>query len=241
MKSALFVVVIAFLFCCISFAQVPSIAEGSTLQSGPHTWKRMLQNQSTSPLVAYTVGCKPSHDLTIQRDALLDGRPYLGPGRSVEVEVNEPSSCNVGVRAAIFYDGHAEGDPEFVGELFARRRGAYQASGQIIRMLALVYTSHVPLEEVSDRIKLMGNGGKTQQESEGYSLAVLFVKRALTYAGGIPRTPSEEKLHLPAVEDVMRENGFSREEADAFLLSKRLEAWKALLENHMGPPTTQRR
>jgi len=238
MKSALFLMAAAFLLSCRSFAQVPSIAEGSTFQASPHSWKRMLQNQSTSSLVAYTVGCKPQHDLTVLHDALLDGGPYLGPGRSIETEVSEPSSCDAGVRAAIFSDGHVEGDPEFIGELFARRRGAYQALGETIQLLASVYTQNWPLAEVAGILKRKSNGGKTPQENEGYSFALLRVNQVLTQPlvrHGLPRDNRDEKMQLPAIEVVMKENGITHEEAGIFLLNKRLEAWRSLLENHLQP------
>jgi hypothetical protein len=239
MRFTLSVVVTALVLTWSSFAQVPSIREGSTFQAGPYSWKRMLQNQSTSSVVAYTVGCKSRHNLTVLYDALLNGGPYLGPGKSIETKVNEPSSCDVGVRAAIFSDGHAEGDPEFVGELFARRRGAHQALGETIQLLASVYSQHMPIADITDMIKRKSNGGKTPQENDGYSFALLRVKQILTQPGvahGLPRDDHDEKLPLPAIEDVMKETGVTREEADIIILNKRLETWKSLLQNHLEPP-----
>jgi hypothetical protein len=241
MRSALFVAATAFLLSWSGLAQVPSIVESRTREAGPHSWKRVLQNQNTSSLVAYTVGCKPKHGTTALGDALLYGGPYVGSGRSIEADVNNPSrdSCNVGVRAAIFSDGHVEGDPDFVGELFAKRRGAYQALGETIQLLASVYTQHVPIAYVIDRIKRKSNGGKTQEENEGYSYALFRVKRILTQPGvryGLPRGDRGEQQQLPAVEDVMKENGVSRDEAGIILLNMRLEEWKSLLESRLEPP-----
>jgi hypothetical protein len=114
MRFALFIVVTAALLASHSLAQVRSIEDGPTLETRPHAWRRVLQNQSTSSLVAYIVGCNPEYLTTVLQDTvLLGGRP-IGPGESIDVGVNDPSLCDSRLRAAIFSDGHAEGDPEFV-------------------------------------------------------------------------------------------------------------------------------
>jgi hypothetical protein len=138
MRSDLFVVLAALLLPYNSFAQVPSIVESGALQADTHSWRKVLRNQSPSSLVAYKVGCIPESGLGIVSDALIDGGSFVDPGKSIEVQVNDPATCEAGVRAAIFSDGHAEGKPEFVNELFAYRRGAYQALGDTIKVLASV-------------------------------------------------------------------------------------------------------
>jgi hypothetical protein len=73
-----------------------------------------FRTRAQASLVAYIVGCNPEYLTTVLQDTvLLGGRP-IGPGESIDVGVNDPSLCDSRLRAAIFSDGHAEGDPEFV-------------------------------------------------------------------------------------------------------------------------------
>jgi hypothetical protein len=240
MRRALFVAVSAFLFPLSSFAQVPSIVESSILQAGPHSWKLVLRNQSTSSLVAYMVGCKPKRGMTALQDALLNVGHYVGPGEYIESAVNRPSTCDEGVRAAIFSDGHAEGDPEFVEELFAERRGAYQALGDTIKLLASVYTQHVPIADVIDKLEVDRKVTlqKMTHESGGYNSVLIDVSQILTQPRveyGFPPDNLGQKQQQPPIEDVMNEKGLSRDEARVVILNKRLEVWRALLQNHLQP------
>jgi hypothetical protein len=238
MRSALFVVVTVFLLALGSSAQVASVVESSSLEARPHFWRRVLRNQSTSSLVAYTVGCNPKRGTTILQDALMNGGSYVIPGRSVEADVNDPSICDVGVRAAIFSDGHVEGDPEFVGELFAQRSGAYKALEETTELLTPVYAQHAPLADVIERLKRKSNGGKTPGENGGYSFVLLQISQILTrpqVVFGLPPDYQEQKQPQPSIEDVMNAKGVSRDEARVIILNKRLEAWKSLLENNLQP------
>jgi hypothetical protein len=240
MRYALFVVMTAFLLPWSGLAQVPSIVESSTLQAGPHSWRRVLRNQSPSSLVAYMVGCLPKRGMTSMHDAATDGGAYVDPGKSTEDQVNEPSVCDVGVRAAIFSDGHAEGDAEFVEELFAYRRGAYQALGDTIKLLASVYTQHVPIADIIDKLaaEQQATLKKMERESGGYNLVLFQVSNMLTDPRVAWRLPPEyqgQKQQLPSIEDVMSTNSLSRDEARVFLLNRRLEAWKSLLQNNLQP------
>lgn len=239
MRSVVFIVMTAFLLPWSSFAQIPSIVEGSALRTGPHSWKRVLRNQSPSALAAYTVGCNPKTGLSL-RDALLNVGRYIGPGDSIEADVGNPSTCEASVRAAIFSDGHAEGDPELVEEIFAHRRGAYRALGDAIKLLASVYIQHVPIADVIDRLtaERKFNGRKTPEEGVGYNSVLIDVSAALAHPivkYGFPPENLGQKQQWPSIEDVMTEKGVSRDEARVILLSGRLEAWKAILEDNLQP------
>jgi hypothetical protein len=234
------VVLIVFLLPWSSVAQVPSIVESSTLQASAHSWKRVLRNQSPSSLVAYMADCNPKLDLTTIQDALLNGGPYIGTGQTTEASVGNPSICETGIRAAIFSDGHAEGDREFVAELFAERRGAYQALGDTIKLLASVYTQHVPAAEITDKLEAerKANLRKGTHESGGYNFVLIDISNFLKDPGVVWRFPPEyqgQRQQLPSIEDVMNTNGLSHDEARVFLLNKRLEAWKSLLQNNLQP------
>ncbi len=240
MRSPLLVVVSTFLLPWSGFAQVPSVVESDALQAGPHDWRKVLRNQGTSSLVAYTVGCIPKTRLSIVSDALIDGGSYVDPGKSIEAQVNDPSTCEAGVHAAIFSDGHTEGDPKLVQELFAYRRGAYQALGDTIKLLTSVYTQHVATADIIDKLKAERKATfrKMTQESVGYNTVLFQISGVLSEPNIVWRSPPEyqgQKQQLSSIEDVMTANGLSRDEARVMLLNKRLEAWKSLLENNLQP------
>jgi len=240
MRSALFAVVTAFLLLCSGFAQVPSIVESGALQADTHSWRKVLRNQSPSSLVAYTVGCSPKNGLTIISDALIDGGSFVEPGKSIEAQVNEPSRCEAGLHAAIFSDGHTEGEPEFVNELFAYRRGAYQALGDSIKLLGSVYTQHVPIADIISKLQAEQKSTlqKMTQESGGYNAVLFQISGALSEPNVVWRSPPEyqgQKQQLPSIEAVMTTKGVSRDEARVMILNTRLRAWQSLLANNLQP------
>jgi len=239
MKSALWVAVTASMLPWSGFAQVPSIVESGALQAGPHSWRKVLRNQSSSSLVAYMMDCKPKRSGTLQ-DALLNGSRSVGPAETAEAEAASPSTCEAGVRAAIFSDGHVEGDPEFVEELFAERRGAYQALGDTVKLLDSIYTQHVPIADVIDKLEAERKSTlqKMTHESGGYNFVLIQVSQILAHPRLTYRLPPDyqvQKQQLPSIDDVMNTNGVSREEARVIILNKRLEAWKSLLANNLQP------
>jgi len=240
MRFALLVVVTAFLPPWSALAQVPSLVESSSLQASERSWRRVLRNQSPSSLVAYMVGCLPKRGMTSMHDAITDGGPYVAPGKSIEDDVNDPSVCDVGVRAAIFSDGHSEGDPQFVEELFASRRGAYQALRDTIKLLTSVYTQHVAIADILNKLdqEHQSNLQSGSAESGGYNLVLFDISNFLREPSVAWRFPPEyqgQKQQLPTIEDVMAANGLSHDEARVMILNKRLEAWKALLGNNLQP------
>lgn len=242
MKSALIFAVTIFLLSLVSSAQVAGIAESTTVEAGPHTWRQTLTNESTSSLDAYVVSCKPKWLATTLQDVLLNGGRSLHPGESINVTVNEPSKCDSRLRAAIFSDGHAEGDPAFVNELYAHRRGAEQALEQTIELLASIYTEHRPFPQIADLLKQKSsNSAKTPEEGVGYSLVMWAVNRMLSQPGHTRLIPAEARVkeQLPEIDDVMKQNGFTGEEAGVFLLNKRLEAWMSALRSDGKTNSTQ--
>ena len=230
----------AFLMSWSSFAQVASIVESSTLQASPHSWRKILRNQSSSSMVAYIMDCNPRRSGSRQ-DALLGLGQSIAPAATAEAEAANPSICEAGVRAAIFSDGHVEGDPELVEELFAWRRGAYQALGDTRKLLTSVYTQHVPIADIIEKLEAEREATllKMTHESGGYNSVLIRVSQILAHPRityGLPPDDPGQQQQQPAIEDVMSANGLSRDEARVMILNKRLGAWKSLLENHLQPP-----
>jgi hypothetical protein len=178
--------------------------------------------------------------MSIVSDAFIDGGPYVDSGKSLEAQVNDPSICEVGVHAAIFSDGHSEGDAKIVQELFAHRRGAYQALGNTTKLLASVYTEHVPVANIVESLEAeqRSNLKKMTADSAGDNMVLFQISNFLRDPSVVWHLPPEyqgQKQQLPSVEDVMSANGVSRDEARVLLLNKRLEAWRTLLQNNLQP------
>jgi hypothetical protein len=245
MRSALFVAVIAFLLPRSSSAEVPSIVEGSAFEvQQPEHWHRVFKNQSASSLVAFRGACHgPKGGQIVLHDALLHtGNHKIHPGESIEVVVADPSSCDGSVEAAIFSDGHIEGDPDVVDrDLFSPRRGAYKALEYSIQQLASVYTQHMPIEHVIDALEAKRQSS-LQERTElggGYTFILIEVLRTLRQPQVSIYVPSDDfgpKRPSHSIEDVMNSNGLSRDEARVLVFTKRLGEWKSLLEGNLQPP-----
>lgn len=125
-------------------------------------------------------------------------------------------------------------------QLLAYRRGAYQALGDTIKLLASVYTQHVAIADIIDKLeverKVMYQ--KMTQESGGYNTVLIHLSDVLSKPDVVWRFPPEyqgQKQPLPSIEDLMTANGVSQDEARVMILNKRLEAWKSLLGNNLQP------
>jgi hypothetical protein len=245
MRPALVVVLVGFLLCPASFAEVPSIIEGSAFEvQQPEHWHRVFKNQSASSLVAFRGACHgPKGGRIVLHDALLyTGNHNIHPGESIEVTVADPSECNGSVEAAIFSDGHIEGDPHVVDrDLFSSRRGAYKALEYSIQLLNSVYAQHVPVEHVIDSLeaKRQSSLHESTEASGGYTFILIEVLRTLRQPHVSIHVPSDDfgpKRPQPSIEDVMNANGLSRDEARVLVFTKRLEEWKSLLEGNLQLP-----
>lgn len=225
-----------------SFAQVPSLKEGETFEGRPPgTWERVLDNHGASALVAYyeAFSC-PKDGTVVKYDALVySGNRDISPGESVVIEADDPSRCSGAVNAAIFSDGHAEGDPRFLDALYSTRRGAYKALGESIQLLNSIQSEHKSIPHIVDTLMARKQASSIEKTwtAHGYIFALSTVLRMLTDTRtGHHSLPSDnDGQKPPAVESVMNATGLSRDEARAIVISKRLEEWKALLENSLQP------
>jgi len=244
MKFPLAVVFAVVLPGLSGFAQVPSIAEGSAYEPRPGQWRRVIRNQSTSPLVAFTTSCHgPRGGAIAFHDALINaGDYYVHPGESIEVSGADPSSCDGSVEAAIFLDGHVEGDLGIADKkLFSFRRGAYRALEQSIQLLTSIYTQRVPADHVIDALeaKRQSSLKDRTEASAGYTSILIEVLGALRQPHITYHLPPDNygpKRPQQSIEDVMNSNGLSRDEARIMVFTERLKEWKSLLEGNLQPP-----
>src|SRR5579864_8742437 len=221
MRYALLAVFVACLPSLRSFSQVPSIVEGTTFETRPGQWRRVIRNQSPSSLVAFRVPCDgPSGGMITLHDALLyTANHFVQPGASIEVAVADPSRCNGHVEAAIFSDGHVEGDPGVAyRELFSSRRGAYKALKYSIQLLSSAQSEHVPIEHVIDTLEAKRQSSFQERTvgHVGFNFILDVVLDTLRQPQVSIYVPSDDygpKHRQPSIEDVMNANGVSRDEA----------------------------
>lgn len=207
-------------------------------------WQKVIRNQSTSSLVAFFVVpphcsyASPGPGVTY--DALVySGNLEIASGESTEIQTGDPSKCPGSVSAAIFSDGHVEGDPKALDYLYSGRRGAYTALKESIELLNSVRDQHETTEHVIETLDARRQAN-LQQRTEtglGYNLVCHVMLSTLRNAREHPRLPSDTGPENPAaIQEVMNSTGLPREEARLVALSKRLEQWKSLLEKNLQPP-----
>jgi hypothetical protein len=223
-----------------SFAQVPSLEEGANMEE-PGLWRRVLDNQSTSYLIAFRASFHcPKGGPVVEYDALLyHGNHRVAPGESILMEAGDPSACTGAVNAAIFSDGHTEGDPKALDHLYSTRQGAYKALADSTQLLNSIQSEHESVQHVVDALTAQSKASLSEKtmSASGRDLVLSIVLEMLTNTRiGRYRLPSDDAAHKePTVEYVMDSTGLSRDEAHAIVISKRLESWKSLLEGNLRP------
>ena len=204
-KSTLLAALAALALPWSSFAQVPSLKEGATFEEGGGLWRRVLENQSTSYLVAYYASFHcPKGGPVVTYDALVySGDRDVAPGESVLMNAGDPSKCSGNVNAAIFSDGHVEGDPRLSDDLDSIRRGAYKALGESIQLLNSIREEHEPVQHVVDTLTARSKASLSEKTwaSSGYRLVLSIVLETLADARRNPRLPSDKKGHGPPALD----------------------------------------
>ena len=236
-------------------------------------WRQVIENHGTSSLSAFYeyVDCKGYPEPQFgDYDSVL-GPVYvpgmvaaIPPSGSIEVKSDDPSRCQVRASAAIFSDGHSEGDPHFVQFLYHVRIGAYKELAELIPLLDDLATLRRTRREVFDLVSkrkydfdmthVVGspNEGNAGGEIHGRDVAFEAVISVMTPLGGWNNHPSpslpswaspfldflEGDLAdpLPAsTEDIMRRNKVSREQAEAMFIDARFKKWRDALGTNLGP------
>jgi hypothetical protein len=224
-----------------SFAQVPSLEEGANMEERPGLWRRVLENRSASYLVAYYASfhCPKGGPVDMYDALLYSGERRIAPGESALMNAGDPSRCSGNVNAAVFSDGHTEGDPKALDQLYATRQGAYKALADSTQLLNSIQSEHESLQNVVDALTTRSKASLSEKTmaASGSSFILSTVVEMLTETRKSHyRMPSDDAAHKePAVEDVMKSTGLTREEARAIVIGKRLQGWKSLLEGNLGP------
>jgi hypothetical protein len=259
MNKALFFLLAVSILPLYGSAQVPSIHENLAFSqefprekqsSAPHIiWRELLENRGTSSIVAFHA------NFNCQKlgNALFDHDPFFNygddvdipPGGSVEIIAADPSRCSGGVVAAIFSDGHSEGDPKEVNNLYARRRGVYTALGESMKLLDLIATQEQTPKQIRDILESRAKALSYDQTIDGYERLGMIVtysklRATLQSTRAVIHAPSDYTTHRqPFCYQLAKSQNISLEQAQAIVIGKKIQEWRADLQGNMESPTKQ--
>ena len=245
---------------------VPSIKQdGAFLTNqwiGPHGaftlpqkhWQEVIENHGSSAIIAFNAPfrCPRPGGGWVEPHSLHDSLAYYGsdspipPGGSRQIDAADPKWCAGGVYALVFANGHTEGNPQQVKNIFDQRLGIYKEIDEMIKMLQNVETGKKSpqwtIRALMDRATMISNGGLGGNSFErgGRSGADAIAKIALQSEHGM-HTPSDDTIETrqPSVEKVMETDHLSRTQANALVVIRKFEEWKAALAGHTEPPHGQ--
>lgn len=169
----------------------------------------------------------------------------IPPGGSYLSKVVEPGDCTSSADAVVYADGKVEGDADKIDLIFQRRSGAYKALSVVIPLLDEIASGGSSATEVikvlQERIRAHSNGGAltsglSPEEMTGES-AVLGQTMSLLQNHAWLRTPSDSTPNRqPRIQEVMKTNGLSLEQAHAFVTANKYREWQSELKDHTTPP-----
>lgn len=252
MKTQPLFLLVAMLLPLGAVAQIPDLKESGAVQvkagvdkaGSPTTaWRDVIENRSQSSIEAveavfYCPGTKKLKlgGLASSRDSLLHNGKDVPPGGSFELRAFDPSECPGQVDAVIFSDGHVEGDPDVLDDLYIRRRGVYEMLGEIIPHVDAIAKQQETPQSVIDfldsRDKANGiNINADLTERMGMSMTIGVVKMLLKSQSGPPVSDADSQpLKPPPVPDA----NLSHQQMIALDLSRYLAHWRAVLANDLG-------
>jgi hypothetical protein len=234
-------------------AQVPSIHESGVFDSGKRAgtlsgppaifWEDTVENRGSSSLVAFhaTFRCPRSKTLFDYDYFFRFGSDFnIPPAGSVEIIAADPDQCPGGVDAAIFSDGHTEGDPEEVSAIYGRRRGTYEGLGESIKLLSAIAAQEKTPQQVIDIFESECHRLARDQTRDGYErmgMLLLYsqLKVTLRDPQGTIRAPSDKTARQPTSDEIVKAKNVSREQAQAMILTRKLNEWRADLEGNLNP------
>ncbi|WP_260736795.1 hypothetical protein [Tunturiibacter lichenicola] len=239
------------------YAQAPSIREhlpsnllsaDARTASNSGVWKEVIENHGSSALVAFhaTFHCGTKGNILYNHDPLFFyGRDkVISPEGSFEIEAADPSECPGCIDAAIFSDGHTEGDPFEVDAIFQRRRGTYEAIASALTLLDdMAANKRTALQVQSSFSDLEASAYKdrTLNGPERVGMRILFERLRLTLKTnqGVVITPSDKTVgRQPTYNEIAAKQNISMEQAQAIVIAKKLQEWRADLEGSLSlaPP-----
>lgn len=236
------------------YAQAPSIREhlpsnslsaDARTAAHPGMWKEVIENHGSTALVAFhaTFHCGTKGNVFYDHDPLFfygRDRP-ISPEGSFEINAADPAECPGGIDAAIFSDGHTEGNPFEVDAIFQRRRGIYEGIGSALTLLDDVAANkRTALQVQSSFSDLEASAYKdhTLNGPEKIGMRIFFERIRLTIKTnqGVLITPSDwTTVRQPTYDEIAAKQHISMEQAQAIVIAKKLREWRVDLEGFLSP------
>lgn len=148
-------------------------------------------------------------------------------------------SCASVVDAAIFADGHSEGDLRIIGEIYSNRLGYDKGLALAIPIVDTVAKSgdeqhHAVASLVAKSKQIHADRGINLDERIGES-SLLYIVSDCLEKGGWPRPQFEVgRPDGPEVATVMRSENLNHTQAAAYVLRSKLMEWETNLHGHLG-------
>ncbi len=155
----------------------------------------------------------------------------------------DPSKFSGGVDAVIFSDGHSEGDPQGVNEIYERRRGDYKAIARVLPLLDKIVNQDASPTQVADtihRFAIPNDGTISSGERQGLEQVYMGVENLLRMQDDITGLYDPAKYPpQPSIDEVAKVNGIPREQAHAIVIREKYRRLKAFLEDNLEPPVAK--
>jgi hypothetical protein len=240
-----------------SFAAAQQTQLPDVTQTRLHTldgWKIRVENRYSSPIVAMhlSINCPTTaghsrFGYQFQYDHLFNygADPSVAPGAFFGLPLpNSAADCDGGLDAVIFANGHSNGAPEAVQDIYRRRKGV--ATGLAFAMPLVEQVSLAKLNPV-DVAKTLRDKSKTQSldankssaermgEMNVLTLTAVLLERQHDWLIPSDGTPRRQ----PGIEETMRLRGVTHEQAHGIVLMGKLEEWNADLQDNLDAPTSK--
>jgi hypothetical protein len=259
MTRSLTLFLLGFLMLGHAVAQVPSVRETRVQvpasPQGPGGWYDQIENLGDSTIVALqavftcseTSGPHPiAGGFRFDPLVVYGGRDQpIPPGQSHSFPIQPWAvDCPGGVVAVIFSDGHSEGSPDVVSDIYKERLGVYEALSGIKKLLNTIITSGADPNTIASELMARAhsasqNTGMNDREKFGQMGTFALVATVLK---------SQQNLHVPSddtvrrqdgIETVMKAKNISRQQAHAITINNKLDEWNRDLEQYLQPSPSQ--
>ena len=234
------------------YAQAPSVREYGPVNmvradartaDNPGIWKQVIENHGLSALVAFhaTFDCGRGGHVLYDHDPLFFyGRDMQIPSTgNFEIQAADPSVCPGGIDAAIFADGHTEGDPVQIEAILERRRGINEAIGSALPLLQKIAANKetsLQVQAAFSELEAAANHNHSLSGPERLGMHSLFQRLRLTLITnqGVLITPSDKNLRRPPdYSEIAATQNMSLEQTQASVIARKLQEWRADLEGSL--------
>jgi hypothetical protein len=238
-----------------SFAAAQQTQLPDVTQTRLHTlegWKIRVENRYSSPIVAMhlSINCPTTSEharfgYQYQIDHLFNygsDKP-VAPGAFFPISIpSAAADCDGGLDAVVFADGHSNGDPEAVQDIYLRRRGVSEGISFSLPLVEQV--SHQGSKPV-DVAKTLRDKAKTESldasKSTAERLGERYALNSIAWllekqeAWLVPSDAAPQKQ--PGIEETMQLRGVTHEQAHAIVLKRKLEEWNFDLQGNLDHPS----